>query len=55
MVEELPIIHYNLGLPVTAKPTVRCPTNSIIWLDGGQFLESSSAERENKKRYAQLS
>ncbi len=55
MVEELPIIHYNLGLPVSSKPTGRCPTNSILWLDSGQFLESSSEERENKKRYAQLS
>jgi electron transport complex protein RnfB len=53
MKNELPLIHYELGLPVTPKATVRCPTSAIQWLEGGQFNEEESPS-ESQKRYAQL-
>ncbi len=54
MVNELPVIHYETGLPVTPKATSRCPTGSIVWLEAGQFNNESAHERENRERYAQL-
>ncbi len=53
MKNELPLIHYESGLPVTAKATSRCPTNAIQWLEGGQFNQEES-QSESQKRYAQL-
>jgi ferredoxin len=53
MKNELPLIHYESGLPVTPKATSRCPTNAIQWLEGGQFVEEES-QSESQKRYAQL-
>jgi electron transport complex protein RnfB len=53
MKNELPLIHYELGLPVTPLATARCPTNAIQWLEGGQFTEEES-QRESQRRYAQL-
>ncbi len=54
MVDELPKIHYDSGLPITPKPTLRCPTGSIVWLESDQFADESLEERENRERYAQL-
>ncbi|MDH5785393.1 MAG: RnfABCDGE type electron transport complex subunit B [Chromatiales bacterium] len=51
MKNELPLIHYESGLPVTPKATSRCPTGAIQWLEGGQFVEEES---QNESRYAQL-
>jgi electron transport complex protein RnfB len=53
MKNELPLIHYELGLPVTPRATARCPTSAIQWLEGGQFNEEESPS-ENRQRYAQL-
>ncbi len=53
MVNELPIIHYESGLPVTPEPASRCPTAAIQWVDGAQFNEEES-QSESQKRYAQL-
>jgi electron transport complex protein RnfB len=53
MKNELPLIHYELGLPVTPRATARCPTGAIQWLEGGQFNEEESPS-ESQKRYAQL-
>jgi electron transport complex protein RnfB len=53
MKNELPLIHYESGLPVTPGATARCPTGAIQWLDGGQFNEEES-QNESLKRYAQL-
>lgn len=53
MKNELPLIHYELGLPVTPRATARCPTSAIQWLEAGQFNEEES-QSENRQRYAQL-
>jgi electron transport complex protein RnfB len=53
MVNELPVIHYESGLPVTPEPASRCPTSAIQWLEGAQFNEEES-QTENRQRYAQL-
>lgn len=48
MINELPVIEFNPDL--TAKPTERCPTNAIVWLNGNQFEN----DRETHQRYANL-
>ncbi|MCW8918844.1 MAG: RnfABCDGE type electron transport complex subunit B [Gammaproteobacteria bacterium] len=53
MKNALPLIHYELGLPVTPRATARCPTGAIQWLEGGQFNEEES-QSENRQRYAPL-
>lgn len=53
MKNELPLIHYESGLPVTPDPASVCPTRAIVWVDGGQFNEEES-QSESQKRYAQL-
>ncbi len=53
MKNELPLIHYESGLPVNPKATSRCPTNAIVWLEGNQFTDQD-AQNESQKRYAQL-
>lgn len=57
MVAELPIIHYhpNSAIPLTPKPTLRCPTGSIQWVEQNQFDEANQQQREIQRRYAQLS
>jgi ferredoxin len=53
MKDELPLIHYESGLPITPKPTLRCPTGAIQWVEGDQFLDLNESN-DNRKRYAQL-
>jgi RnfABCDGE-type electron transport complex B subunit len=53
MKNELPLIHYESGLPVTPTATSRCPTGAIQWIEAGQFVEEES-QSESLNRYAQL-
>jgi electron transport complex protein RnfB len=39
MVNGLPIVHYDRGVRPTPAATWRCPTASIVWLEGKQFEE----------------
>jgi RnfABCDGE-type electron transport complex B subunit len=54
MKNELPLIHYESGLPVSPKATLRCPTSAIVWLEGNQFPDQDASDNESQKRYAQL-
>jgi len=54
MLDNLPSIHYESGLPVTPVATNRCPTGAIQWLEGDQFHDRTTAEAEEEIRYAQL-
>jgi len=53
MKDELPLIHFESGLPITPKPTLRCPTGAIQWLEGDQFQDQNESN-DNRNRYAQL-
>ncbi len=39
MVNNLPVVDYSKGLPITPEPTYRCPTGAIQWLTDRQFIE----------------
>jgi len=39
MEDNLPVVDYGGGGPARPEATFRCPTNAIVWLDGGQFTE----------------
>ncbi|WP_241085334.1 RnfABCDGE type electron transport complex subunit B [Candidatus Vondammii sp. HM_W22] len=54
MLDNLPSIHYESGLPVTPAAINRCPTGAIQWLEGDQFHDRTTAETEEEIRYAQL-
>ena len=54
MVDNLPLLHYQSGGKESPKATWRCPTEAIIWLDGGQFDDKNRNITEGQKRYAQL-
>lgn len=54
MKNELPVIHYESGLPVSPRATSRCPTRAIQWLEGNQFQDQDESQTESQKRYAQL-
>lgn len=52
MKNELPLIHYESGLALTAGPTRRCATSAIVWLEGDDQFQDMSDNNDNRKRYA---
>ncbi|MBT3197621.1 MAG: RnfABCDGE type electron transport complex subunit B [Gammaproteobacteria bacterium] len=54
MVDGLPVVDYQKEGEADPKITWRCPTEAIIWLDGGQFDAKNRNMTEGQKRYAQL-
>ncbi len=54
MVDGLPIVDYSSRVEETPEATYRCPTEAIIWIDGGQFDQQNRNLTEGQKRYAQL-
>ncbi len=54
MVDNLPQIYHDRGIPENARATWRCPTGAIQWLDGSQFVPGRERDNEGQRRYAQL-
>ncbi|MBC8519294.1 MAG: RnfABCDGE type electron transport complex subunit B [Gammaproteobacteria bacterium] len=54
MVDGLPVVDYSSMVEETPEATYRCPTEAIIWIDGGQFDRKNRNLTEGQKRYAQL-
>ncbi len=54
MEDNLPRLHYESGAPESAVATYRCPTEAILWIEGGQFDPQTRNRTEGQKRYAQL-
>ncbi|MBN2797718.1 MAG: RnfABCDGE type electron transport complex subunit B [Deltaproteobacteria bacterium] len=47
MVNNLPRVHYELDIPHTADPTLRCPTGAIRWVTGLQYNAESDSRRKH--------
>ena len=41
---NLPVVDYSAGGPAEPKAVFRCPTNSIVWLEGEQFQDQEAVE-----------
>ena len=52
MIDNLPLVDMESGLPLTIDATRRCPTGAIQWLEQGQFAEQLTEQAESEKRYA---
>jgi RnfABCDGE-type electron transport complex B subunit len=49
MVDGLPIVHYDRDVQPTREAIGRCPTRSIVWLEGKQFEEPDGAPTGGKR------
>lgn len=55
MENNLPIVDYSGGGPALPEATSRCPTDAIIWLEGGQFDADYKPNAQSDKRYVKFS
>ena len=39
MVDNLPVINYDLNELTSSQATVKCPTGAIVWLDNAKQFE----------------
>jgi ferredoxin len=49
MVDGLPIVHYDRDVQPTREAIGRCPTRSIVWLEGKQFEEPDGSPTGGKR------
>ena len=43
MIDNLAVINYEMNELTNPKAILRCPTKSIVWVEGQQFQESATA------------
>jgi hypothetical protein len=54
MENNLPVVDYTAGGPALPEATFRCPTGAIQWLEGAQFSEKDTSQRDNEDPYTRF-